>query len=349
MTAATPKPQVSGNLDWRPPGVGQDKSDWVQLKSGEWLRGELKYIQNKEVEFDSDELDEQTLKLKDVRKLYSADAMFTKFEGREPILGKVEIVSGIVTVFGADQLSLPQDELTGITPNGGITGIRNWTGKFTLGANLQSGNTKQTTVNTSAELARRTPDTKLLIDYLGNYTKTDGVTTTDNQRVNTSYDIRLDRRWFVRPVQYEYYRDSQANIAARQTLGVGIGYYLYDRDDLEWTVSTGPSYQYTKFANVEPGEADTSDTPAATLQSRYSIDFTKRLTFIQTLESTFTKPESGRYTHHAVTTVEYEIKRHLNLDLSFVWDYLADPRPKSDGTVPQKSDFYTTVSLGLRF
>ena len=48
-------------------------SDWVQLKSGEWLKGDLKYIQNKEVEFDSDELDQQTLKLKDVAQgLYGA-------------------------------------------------------------------------------------------------------------------------------------------------------------------------------------------------------------------------------------------------------------------------------------
>ena len=56
-----------------PPAVGHDDADWVQLKSGEWLRGQLKYIQDKDVEFDSDELDEQTLKLKNVRQRHHYD------------------------------------------------------------------------------------------------------------------------------------------------------------------------------------------------------------------------------------------------------------------------------------
>ena len=43
--------------EWRPPPpTGNDGFDWIQLKSGEWLRGRLKYIQNRKVEFVSDEL-----------------------------------------------------------------------------------------------------------------------------------------------------------------------------------------------------------------------------------------------------------------------------------------------------
>jgi hypothetical protein len=349
VPSEAPKPQVLGNLEWRPPGVGQDKSDWIQLKSGEWLRGQIQYIQEKEVVFDSDELEEQTFKLKDVRRLYSADAMFARFEGREPVLGKIEIGDELVTVLGAEPISLPRDDLAGITQYGGITGINDWSGKFNLGASLQSGNTRQNTVNTSAELARRSPDTRLLVNFLGNVSKTNGVTVTDNQRVNTTYDIRISRSWFARPVQAEYYRDSQANIASRLTAGVALGYYIFDRDDLEWSVSAGPSYQYTKFANVEAGQADSSGTPAAALQSRYKVDVTSRLTFLQTTDATFTNAESGKYTHHAVTTLEYEIKRHLNLDISFIWDYIENPQPKADGVLPYRSDYYTTISVGLKF
>jgi len=63
---------------WHPPGVGKDGADWVQLKSGEWLRGDIKYIQQKEVEFDSDEIDQQTLKLKDVSQVFTAHRIFTQ-------------------------------------------------------------------------------------------------------------------------------------------------------------------------------------------------------------------------------------------------------------------------------
>jgi hypothetical protein len=340
---------LTNTISWKPPGVGHDGSDWVQLKSGEWLRGELKYIQNKEVEFDSDEMDQQTLKLKDVSKLYTAHRVFTQFVNQEPVYGKVVISNDLVMVNGPESLSLHRDMLMGITPSGGRTGIRNWSGEFNVGFSLQSGNNEQTTLTTSAELARRTPNTTLLFDYLGNYSQVNNVQSADNKRLNESYDIRLNEDWFVRPTQLEYYQDSLANISYRLTGGVGAGYYIFDRTGLEWTVSAGPSYQYTRFDTVEPGQSDTATTPAAVFNSNFKADITQRLTLKQSWQSTFISKDSGQYTHHAVSTLEFEIKRHLNLDVSFVWDYLQNPQTRSDGAIPQKSDYYLTVGFGVRF
>jgi hypothetical protein len=68
---AAPKPGEGGSssLSWLPPAIGHDKEDWIQLKSGEWLRGRLYYIQQRKVEFASDELDDFSLDLKDVRQV----------------------------------------------------------------------------------------------------------------------------------------------------------------------------------------------------------------------------------------------------------------------------------------
>jgi hypothetical protein len=349
-TVSTVATNIATNtISWKPPGVGHDGSDWVQLKSGEWLRGQLKYIQNKEVEFDSDEMDEQTLKLKDVTEVFTARRVFTQFEDRPPVYGMVVISNEMVMVSGTEPLALHRDLLMGITPSGGRTGIRNWSGNANLGLSLQSGNHSQTTLSTSAELARRTPNTTLLFDYLGNYSQVDNVQSANNERANITYDVRLNQDWFVRPLQFEYYQDSLANIAYRLTAGVGAGYYIFDRTGLEWNVSAGPSYQYTKFSTVETNQADTATTPAAVLNSNFKADITQRLTFIQSWQSTFTKKEAGQYTHHAVSTLEFEIKRHLNLDVSFVWDYLQNPQRKSDGAIPQNSDYYLTVGFGVRF
>jgi hypothetical protein len=339
----------TNTIVWKPPGVGHDGSDWVQLKSGEWLRGELKYIQNKEVEFDSDEMDQQTLKLKDVSKLYTAHRVFTQFVNQEPVYGMVVISNDLVMVNGPEPLSLHRDLLMGITPSGGKTGIRNWSGEFNLGFSLQSGNNSQITLSTSAELARRTPNTTLLIDYLGNYSQVNNVQSADNKRVNLSYDVRLNQDWFVRPVQFEYYQDTLANISYRLTGSMSAGYYIFDCSGLEWTVSAGPGYQYTRFANVEADQADSASTPAAVISSSFKQDITQRLTLKQTWQSIFTKEQAGQYTHHAVTTLEFEVKRHLNLDVSFVWDYLQNPQTRSDLSIPQKSDYYLTVGFGVRF
>jgi Protein of unknown function, DUF481 len=346
---STASPAPTNPVSWTPPGVGHDGSDWVQLKSGEWLKGELKYIQNKEVEFDSDELDQQTLKLKDVSKVYTAHRVFTQFMNQQPVYGMVVISNDMVMVNGTEPLSLHRDLLMGITPSGGRTGIRNWSGEFNFGLSLQSGNNEQTTVSTSAELARRTPNTTLLFDYLGNYSQVNNVQSANNERVNVTYDIRLNHDWFVRPVQLEYYQDTLANISYRLTGGVGAGYYIFDRTGLEWTVSAGPSYQYTRFENVEPGQSDTATAPAGVFNSNFKADITQRLTFIQSWQSTFTEKEAGQYNHHAVSTLEFEIKRHLNLDVSFIWDYLQNPQARADGIIPQKSDYYLTVGFGVRF
>ena len=344
---STLTPQTSAN-SWLPPTIGYDTEDWIQLKSGEWLRGRLYYIQKRKVQFDSDELDDFSLDLKDVRQVYPANPLFTKFDGRDQIYGTVVVSNDVVTVSGPEQVSLPRDQLTGITP-GGKREFDFWSGNLSVGLSLQSGNTKQTTLSTSAELARRTPATTAQLNYLANYGEAEGVQNANNQRINGLYDIRLNRHWFLRPVYLEYYRDQLANTAHRGTVAVGLGYYIFDRQGLEWLVAGGPGYQRTQFETVEPGQSDSTSTAAAVLQTNFKIDITRRLKFLETINATLTSKDSGLYSHHAVSTLEFEIKRHLDLDVSFVWDYLQNPKTESSGTAPLRSDFRLNVGVGVRF
>jgi len=351
---ATLKPQLltlnpqSSTNSWRPPGIGQDNADWIQLKSGEWLRGRLKYIQDRKVEFDSDELNDLSFDLKDVRQVYPAKPLFTKFDGRDQIYGSVVVSNDVVQVSGPEQVTLPRDQLTGITP-GGKREIDFWSGKASIGLNLQAGNTKQVTESASAELARRTPATVAQLTYLGNFSEVHGAQNANNHRINGSYDIRLNRDWFLRPLQLEYYRDQLANIAQQGTAGVSIGYYLFDRQGLEWVVTSGPAYQYTRLETVGEDGSDETSTPAFVFQSSFKADITQRLKFIQTFGATLTGQESGLYTHHAVSTLEFEIKRHFDLNVSLVWDYLQNPHTESNGTTPQRNDFRLNLGVGVEF
>ena len=60
-TSASPSTNIesepSQNQAWDAFVPPLDKFDWIQLKSGEWLKGELKVLYDKKLEFDSDELD----------------------------------------------------------------------------------------------------------------------------------------------------------------------------------------------------------------------------------------------------------------------------------------------------
>lgn len=353
---AAPRPGEGGStlnsqpstFSWLPPAIGYDNEDWIQLKSGEWLRGHLYYIQQRKVQFDSDELDDFSLDLKDVRQVYPANPMFTKFDGRDQIYGAVVVSNDVIQVSGPEQVSLPRDQLTGITP-GGKREFDFWSGSLNVALTLQSGNTRQANLSTSAELARRTPATTIDLSYLGNFGEAEGVKNANNHRVDGLYDIRLSRRWFLRPAYLEYYKDELANIAHKATVGVGLGYYIFDRNGLEWQVAGGPGYQHTKFETVEPGQSHSASTPAAVLQTTFKADITRRLKFIETINATLTSKDSGLYSHHAVSTLEFEIKRHLDLNVSFVWDYLQDPQIESSGAAPQRSDFRLNLGVGVKF
>jgi hypothetical protein len=339
---------TSTNSGWLPPGVGADGFDWVQLKSHEWLKGYLHYVQDKRVEFESDKLEYLSLKLKDIRQIYSGKPMFVKFQGPDEVYGTIVLSNDMVRVVGPEQVALPREQLTGITP-GSKREIDFWSGKVSIGANFQSGNTKQSTMNAAAELARRTPATQFLLEYLGNFSEVDGEQNANNHRVNLSYDVRLNRNWFLRPVQAEYYRDQLANISHRITGGVAVGLYIYNRDDLQWIVAAGPSYQQTRFQTTAPGEPTTASTPAGTFQTRFKADITSRWSFEQVFATTVTSESAGLYSHHAVSTLEFEIKRYLDLDVSFVWDYLLNPQAEANGLVPKRSDLRLTIGVGARF
>jgi uncharacterized protein DUF481 len=344
--APTTKP--ASTAPWLPAGVGTDGFDWLELKSGEWLKGRLKYVQKKKLELDSEELERQKFDLKDILRLYPAHPMYTKFEGLESVFAPVTIENNLVTVDAVPRLELPRDQLTGITP-GGQRERDYWSGELSLAFGLEAGNTRQANLTVDATLDRRTPATRFDLEYLANFSEVKGVENARDHRLNGTYDIFLDKGFFVRPVSLEYYRDPLANIRHRLTAGVALGYSIFDRDDLEWFVAAGPSYQKTWFADVPLGEDDTAASPAATLQSKFKKELTKNIDLILQYTANFTTPESGSFSHHAETTIKFEITRSFDVNVSFIWDRIQNPQTEADGTVPKKDDYRLNVGVGWTF
>jgi hypothetical protein len=253
-----------------------------------------------------------------------------------------------VHVYLPEEITLSRDALTGIAP-GGSKEREFWSFKASAGVTVQSGNTNQVNSNIATRLARRTPNSQVLLDYSGAYAESEGSQTANNSRATGIYDLRLDRHWFIRPVQAEWYRDQLANLANQTTVGLGAGYYIFDRAGLEWNVSAGPAYRYVKYESVEPGEPDTTHSFAAIAQTAFKADITRLLTFEQTFSSTFTNAEAGSYTHHSVSTLEFKITHKLDLDLALYWDFIKHPQPEADGTVPKHSDYRLVFSLGVEY
>jgi putative salt-induced outer membrane protein YdiY len=325
----------------------EPSADWIQLKSGEWLRGRLYGMQNRKLEFESDELDDLEFDWKDVYQVITPRALVSYGE-RESSWGSVRVDREKVTVTGVEQVSFPRYDLVGIAP-GSPRELDYWSGRLNVGLNLRAGNTEQADLVTKVKLERRTPSTHLKLEYVGNYSELDGVENVNNQRVSEFFDIFLTRRLFVRAPQSEYYSDSFQNIETRVTVGGGLGYYLIDSPKVEWLVAGGPAYQYIHFETVQAGEDEEQSTPAFGFQSNFEIELTKRTDLELDYQATVANEDSGGVTHHAVVTLELDLTRRLELDLSFIWDRISNPQADITGQVPQQDDFRLNLSLGVKF
>lgn len=338
-------PVVLPDLSWVPPA---DDFDWIQLKSGEWLKGRLKALQDRDLEFYSEELKDFTFDWKDIRQVRTARTEDVLFVGGNKLSGPVVITTNQVTVGGAVPQTFPREQLQSLTPGG--TRERNyWSGDLTLGLTLREGNTASTEYNAQAHLQRRTPETRLSFDYIGNLSSIDGVQSANNSRVNAEFDRWLSQRFYLVVPSAEYYKDPFQNLAHRITLGVGLGYDLIDRPKLEWNITTGPAFQKAWFESAQPDEPTEKGSGALTLGSRFDWQITHRIEWLLEYRGIYTSKEVGETTHHAAGTLSLELTKRFDLNVSLTWDRISQTKVGADGTQPKPDDFRLVLGLGVDF
>lgn len=333
------------DLGWVPP---EDTFDWIQLKSGEWLKGRLKAMQDRKLEFESEELDALAFDWKDIRQVRTSRTLDVLFVDGEKTSGPVVITPDQVLVNGGTPQVRPRGELQSLTP-GGAKEWNLWSGKGSLGLSLRSGNTESVDYNAQARLQRRTPATRYSLDYIGNISSVDGVESANNHRVNSEFDLWLSRRFYLILPFAEYYKDPFQNLAHRVTGGVGVGYDLIDRHNLEWTITTGPAFQKAWFESAQPGEPTEKVAGALVFGSRFDWNITRRIELILEYRGQYTSKEVGETTHHGVSTLSLELTKRLDLDVSLVWDRIAQPKVGANGIQPKPDDFRLVVGLGVDF
>jgi len=343
-----------GKPVWAPEGSPPEGFDWIQLTSGEWLKGDLKVLYNESLEFDSDELDLLKFDWDDVQQVITHEPQSVRREYPNAgnayvwdVDGQAETLTGILRIegdrvfvdTGADIVEFDRSNLVSIAP-GTERELDFWSAQLTLSLDVSKGNSEQVNFSSYAEAKRRTALSRFYIDYRGIYATTYGTVTANSQRASSYYDIFSTRRFFWRPVIADYFRDTFANIANRGSLGAGLGYTIIDTPKTEWIVSPGIAYQGTQYDSVEPGEDDVVTTPAFIFSTEFDTDITKKIDFIVKYDFNVVNKASGTYSHNASAALEIELTSHLDLDLSMVWDRIEDPQPDSEGIVPEQDDVY---------
>ncbi|MGL4474794.1 MAG: DUF481 domain-containing protein, partial [Shewanella sp.] len=251
------------------------KYDWVKLTSDEILRGDIKNLYDDKLLFDSDTLDDLSLDWEDILWLQSAGTVSVGFTDLTTRTGKLSIRDGKAYIDGVE--FNPNDIMTIIA--GEDTEANYWSTKITLGANLRSGNTEQLDYSAIAKTTRRSTESRFKADYIGNYSRSEGDSTANNHRLNSTFDWFISKRFYLRPVFAEVYKDPFLNLNYRTTVGSGVGYNIIDNSKTEWSISGGPAYSYTRYDHVEADQARAESSASVVLDTVYDTEITKDIDF----------------------------------------------------------------------
>jgi len=339
------------NQPWQPKapeGLPKD-FDWIRLPSDEWLKGKILSMYNGKLEFDSDELGVHTWDFADIKEVRSSRVLQIGVRNRPPVTGRL-ILDGTNARVIADsgETTFTRAEILTIVV-GAKREIDYWSGYTNFGGTIRSGNTDQIDYTARIGTVRRSVKDRTGIDYIGNITRINSEDTSNNHRVTLGWDHFLGEHLFVNVIGLEWYRDPFQNVANRWTVTAGLGYEIVDTSRTTWSVTAGPAWQSTDWKSVPVGDDASASSVALRTGTRRDHEVTKSIDYYAYYNAFFTDEASGKYTHHFDTGLKIELVGDLDLNVSWVWDRVQDPRSLEDGSVPKKDDTRLVLGLGWSF
>ncbi len=325
------------------------KYDWVQTKSGEWFKGNIKALYDDRLEFDSKEIGLYTFKLADVAQIKSYHLMRVNIENLASIKGVLRLKDDKLTIIQGDtKYNFAKKQIVSFARDA-ETERNLWSGKASVGLDMRRGNSQQQDFTANLKLQRRSSESHLALSYLGRVSSKDKVEISNDHRFNEKYDVFLSRNFFWTPLFSELYIDKFKNIDAQITAGVGVGYTLFDTSKARWSFSGGPAFVYTRHTTVDVATKKTAFSPALEVSTQYKRKINAMTKLSYDYKLTYTTREAGVYKHHMVLVLENSLLSWLDFDISGIWDYVKSPTADKDGAIPLQNDFQMIMGLGVAF
>ena len=334
-----------------PTPIFSQQFDWLQLRSGEWLKGDIISMYDDELEFESEKFNTIIFDWQDVTELRSRFDQQIRFANGKVKQGFLIVkYSHLVLISGGTEEHYPLSELLSITSSSDDR-KELWDGKVSLGIDVNSGNVNQLDYLASARIQRRTPFTRFSVNFTYNYSKStaDGIdqVITDSSRLTSFIDWFYSSKIFFRVFDYEYSTDFQQNIKSKNIVGFSLGYHLVKNKRLQWDVTLGPSYQKTVYYNTTDESDQNSGVIAFGTLFDYSIS--SRIDYLFDYQIQFVEDKSGKRNSHLKTGFEFEFRDDFELDFTFVLDRVAKPVAVAGAATPKSNDYQLVLSLGYDF
>ena len=184
--------------DWYPRSEFAGQFDWIQMRSGEWVKGRIIAMYDGRLEFDSDEFDDVTLRWDKIEQVRTSQVVNVRLLQNRSAVGKLVVAGDEVTVYGEEVLSFDKGDVLTITA-GDPKEINFWDMELFAGVSLLSGNSNLREATLLADFTRRTIHNRILLDFVGIWNVTDDVDVADNQRASFKWDKFINQRTHSSP------------------------------------------------------------------------------------------------------------------------------------------------------
>ncbi|MEM7135813.1 MAG: DUF481 domain-containing protein [Myxococcota bacterium] len=324
-----------------------DTFDWVRLTSGEWLKGEFRWMRDKDFEFDSNDLDIITKEWEKVDQLHAPRVHTYAFTDDSDIVGRAVVTKDQVLIETVDGvITRPRSELLAIV-DGGRRERDWWYVRLGAGFSGSLGNTNQSSLTSNFELGRADTRTVSKVTYEGTVGYADREEVVNRHLGGVDVRVYLSHRFYVVPFTAEFFNDRFANIRLRANPGAAGGVHLFDTDKVEWDLEVGFGYQFLRIIGTVEGIDNPQNDAFIGLRSDWDLDLTSILNFELEWQTYLVVTTIGNTSHQGTAKVSIEFSDIFNFDVSFLFFRTEQPLPRSDGTVPQKNDYQLIIGVSL--
>ena len=137
-----------------------------------------------------------------------------------------------------------------IMDENGLWGAK-WSGDANIGGEIETGNSDSTTVDLDASVNANWNDVhraKLSADY--EFEEEDGERLTDDREIAGTYDYFFAKKWFWNN-QLKLEQEKVDELDLRADFISGLGYQIYQQDDLNLEITFGPGFEREEYANQD--------------------------------------------------------------------------------------------------
>jgi putative salt-induced outer membrane protein YdiY len=218
-----------------------------------------------------------------------------------------------------------------------------WTGAVSIGASVSSGNTNKRTATATADAQLRRENDRWKFNAYWSYAdqKVDGVRQLSERKLGGTgqYDYFLTKRLFAYVSAGGQY-DAIAELDLRTTIGTGLGYQLYEREDLKWALEGGIAWVDENYVD------DTADNDFIAARAASDLAWTVRegVDFLQRVEVFPSLEDSDDVYGRADQRLRVALTKTMFAQLQYVLEYDNTPAPGKD-----RLDHLVALTLGLTF